>query len=90
MNMNQDDVRASARTVSDAGAAVERVAGATSASHSTIGRVGMAISAIKLGARLLPAGVRLIKRYPVASAVAIAGLVWVLYSRRAAGRSADW
>ena len=72
----------SAQTASEAGAFVEKAAGAAAPTNSTLGRIGAAASAIKIGARLLPGAWRLMKRYPVASSLTIAGLIWAAYAMR--------
>ena len=82
MGIFHDDVGRSARALSEMGSFVERAAHATNPSHSTIARVGAAVSVAKLGSRLLPAGWRLFKRYPLASTLAVAGLAVAVYLAR--------
>jgi hypothetical protein len=76
MNTQPHDGGQSAQTASQAGAFVEKAAGAAAPSNSMLGRVGAAASAIKIGAKLLPGAWRMMKRYPVTSSLAIAGLLW--------------
>jgi len=84
MSLDRDDLGKSARTVADAGGFVERAAHLAKPSTSTMGRIGAAISVAKLGRRVLPAGWRLAKRYPVASALAVAGILLAVYLTRPA------
>jgi hypothetical protein len=77
----------SARTTSDTGAFVAKAADAATPSNSVVGRVGAAASAVSIGARLLPTGWRMLRRYPLAATVAIAGLVCVAYLVRPARKS---
>jgi len=88
MRIHPDRVREPVKTASEAGAFVEKAAGAAQPSTSTLGRVGAAATAVKLGARLVPAAWRLLKRYPVASALGAAGLIWAVYLMRATRTSA--
>jgi len=62
-----------------AGSFVEKAASAGSPGHATLGRIGQTAGAVQLGARLLPAFWRFIKRHPVGGAVAIAALAGVAY-----------
>lgn len=71
-----------ARTASDAGALVESAIGAATPTNSVLGRVGAAAAAVQIGARLLPVGWRMLKRYPFAASLAIAGLVYASYLAR--------
>ena len=82
MSTRRVDFGRSAQTASHAGAFVQSVAGVANPSKSALGRVAAAVSAAKLGARVLPAGWRLVKRYPVASAVTVAALVGLVYLTR--------
>lgn len=84
MGIIHDEVGRSARALSDMGSFVERAAHATNPSHSTIGRVGAAVAVAKLGGRLLPAGWRLFRRYPLGSTMAVGGAALVLYLARQA------
>jgi hypothetical protein len=90
MNIHADDVRQSARHVSDAGAVAEKAAGAADSSRSTLGRVGLAISAVKLGARLLPMATRLARRYPLGAVLVVAGAAWMVYSSRSGRMSSRY
>jgi hypothetical protein len=86
MSTQHTDADQSAKTTSEAGAFVEKAAGAATPTNSMLGRVGAAASAIKIGARLLPAAWRLMKRYPVASSFVIAGALWAAYAMRTGDR----
>jgi hypothetical protein len=88
MRMSPEDLSRSARAFSDAGAFVERAAHIARPSNSALGRLTAAASAASLGARLLPAGWRLFKRYPVPSALAVGGVVLAVYLARASRMSA--
>jgi hypothetical protein len=82
MSTNPNTLDDSAGATSDASAFVEKAAGATNPSRSTVGRITAAASAISLGARALPAGLRLFRRYPVASGLVVAGLIWAALAAR--------
>ena len=82
MNTPADSVRESASTVAHTGEFVEKTAAAASVKKSRLGRVAAGISGVQLGARLLPAALRMVRRYPLASALVIAGLVLMAYSAR--------
>jgi len=86
MNTQHSHEGQSAQTASEAGAFVENAAGAAAPTNSTLGRVGAAVSAVQIGARLLPGAWRLIKRHPVASSLTIAGLLWAAYAMRPSTR----
>jgi hypothetical protein len=82
MSFRHDDVGRSARALSALGVFVDRAAHAVNPSRSKLGRTAAVVSVAKLGARLLPAGWRLFKRYPLASTVAISGILLALYATR--------
>ncbi len=82
--MDPENVGHSARAVSDAGAFVERAAHATRSSNSSFARVGAAVSAVRLGARLLPAARRLFRRHPLAGTLLVVGVIGGLYLTRSA------
>ena len=71
-----------ARTTSRAAALVERTSVAASSSHPTSGRISAAISTVGLSVRLLPTGLRLFRRHPVGSSLALMGILWVLRNSR--------
>jgi hypothetical protein len=87
MSMNTSTNDESAQTASDAGAFVQKAAHVGDGSSSAIGRVGAAASAVSVGARLLPAGMRLLRRYPIAGTLVVAGIALAIYSLR--GRTTD-
>ncbi len=74
-----------AQMASDAGALAENVAGAARPSSSTLGRLGKTVAAVKIGARLIPTGWRLLKRYPVGSSLVIVALGAIWYGLRQSG-----
>ena len=87
MNTGAGALDDSAKTASDASAFVQKAAHLSDDSNSMIGRVGAAASAVSLGARLLPAGLRLFKRYPIPATLIVGGLAVAVYFMR--GRSED-
>jgi hypothetical protein len=80
----------SAKTASDASAFVQKAAHVSDDSNSVIGRVGAAASAVSLGARLLPGGLRLLRRYPIAGTLVVAGVVLAVYSLRGKGTREEY
>jgi len=82
MSIRHDDLGRSGRALSDLGSFVERAARAANPSRSKLGRATAVVTVAKLGAQLLPVGWRLARRYPVASTVAIAGILLALYASR--------
>ena len=80
--MKTSAIDESAKTASDASAFVQKAAHVSDDSNSVIGRVGAAASAVSLGARLLPAGLRFLRRYPIAGTLVVAGIALAVYSLR--------
>ena len=68
--------------MADTGHLLERIAHAVGPASPMLGRVAAAVSIVKLGARLVPAGGRLIRRYPAGSALVAAGILGVAYLLR--------
>lgn len=64
-----------ASVASDAGALLQRMAGAVAPSRSTVGRIVSTAAAAKAGARLFPTAWRLFKRHPLSASFIIVGLV---------------
>ncbi len=64
------------------GSLVEKVASAGSPERATLGRIGKGAAAVQIGARLVPAAWRFLKRHPMGGSVAIAALFWVAYMMR--------
>jgi len=64
------------------GSFVEKVASAGSPERAALGRIGKGAAAVQIGARLIPAAWRFVKRHPMGGSVAIAALVWVAYMMR--------
>ena len=83
MSVDPDQLRQSGRKLSETGTLVERAVHAARGSNSTLGRIAAAISAVELGARLIPAGARLLRRYPVGSLLLIVGCLGALYMMNA-------
>lgn len=89
MSVDPDQLRQSGRKLSETGTLVERAVHAARTSNSTLGRIAAAISVVELGARVIPAAGRLLRRYPVGSLLLVAGFVGALYvmsARQAAHR----
>lgn len=80
--MNTAAINESAQTASDASAFVQKATHVSDESKSVIGRVGAAASAVSLGARLLPAGMRLLRRYPIMGTLVVAGVALAVYALR--------
>jgi hypothetical protein len=78
-SMTTQDATEAADVAAQTGSFVEKVASAGSPERATLGRIGKSAAAVKIGARLLPALWRFIKRHPVGGSVAIAALVGVTY-----------
>lgn len=83
MRVDPDALKHSGRTLADAATLIERAAHTVAPSSSTLGRLVAAVSVARLGARLIPAGQRLLRRYPVASLLVVAGFLGALYLTRA-------
>jgi hypothetical protein len=82
MSANPDTLAQSAGAASDASAFVEKAAGAANPTRSTMGRITAAVSAVSLGARVLPTGLRLFRRHPVLSSLALTGVIWAVLAAR--------
>ncbi len=82
MSVDPDHLGWSGSKLADAGRLAERAAHAIGPGSSALGRVVAAVSVVKLGARVLPAGGRLLRRYPVASVLVVAGFLGALYLAR--------
>ena len=81
--MNTQDSGEAAEAAAKAGSFVEKAAAAGSEDRGTLSRLGKGAAAVQLGARLLPAFWRFIKRHPLGGSVAIVALVGVAYLVRA-------
>ena len=82
MSVDTEILRRSGRTLADAATLVERAAHTLAPSSSTLERMAAAVTVARLGARLLPAGGRLLRRYPVGSVLLAAGFIGALYLLR--------
>jgi len=80
--MTSQDAAEAAEVTAKTGSFVEKVAAAGSPERATLGRIGKAAAAVQLGARVLPAFWRFVKRHPVGGSVAVAALVGVAYLMR--------
>lgn len=87
MRLDPDHLGRSGRHLADTGRLLQWAAHVTHPESSGLERVTAAVALITLGARLLPAGGRLLKRYPVASLLVAAGLLGALYLSRPPLRS---
>lgn len=83
MRVDPDASRHSGRTLADAVMLIERAAHTVAPSSSILGRIVAAASVARLGARLIPVGGRLLRRYPAGSLLAAAGFLGALYLIRA-------
>ncbi len=84
--MTTQDSGEAAKVAAHAGSFVEKAAGAGSPERGTLSRIGEGAAAVKVGARLLPALWRFIKRHPVGGSLAVAALVGVAYWMRTDAR----
>lgn len=82
MSVDPDHLGRSGRTLADIGALIERLAHAVGPASPALGRVAAAVSVARLGARLIPAGGRLIRRYPAVSLLVLGGCLGALYLAR--------
>lgn len=82
MSVDPDRPGRSGGTLADAGYLLERIAHAVAPASPTLGRVAAAISIARLGARLLPAGARVLRRHPVGSLLVVAGVLGAVYLLR--------
>lgn len=87
MSVDADQLGRSGGTLADTGHLLERIAHAVGPASPMLGRVAAAVSIVRLGARLLPAGGRLVRRYPVGSALVAAGILGVVYLLRSQASS---
>jgi hypothetical protein len=76
----------SAGVASDASNMADEVEGAANPTRPTSARLAAAISAVSLAARILPTGLRLLRRYPVGSSLAAVGLICLLVEVRSKRR----
>jgi hypothetical protein len=89
VNANPNTLGESARAASDASDLAENAAGAANPARPTSARISAAVSAIALGTRVLPAGLRLFRRYPVTSTLALAGVIWTVLAARSQSSGAS-
>ena len=82
MGIRHDQAGRSGRALLELGAFVERAARAANPSRSKLGRAAAVVTVARLGVRLLPAGWRLLRRYPLASTLAVSGILVALYATR--------
>jgi hypothetical protein len=87
MSTSPNTLDVSAGTASDTNGFAEKAVGTGSPARSAMDRV-TAASAVNLGARLLPTGLRLFERYPGTSALAVAGVLWAVLEARSQSRAA--
>lgn len=79
--MTPNSTDESVQVASASGTLAKKVAGAADPAKSLPGRLGDTAAAALLATRLLPAGWRLLKRYPLPSLLVILGVAWA-YSLR--------
>jgi hypothetical protein len=82
MSVDPDRLGQSGGTLADAGHLLERVAHALGPASPMLGRVAAAVSIARLGARLLPAGGRMLRRHPLGSLLVVAGVLGAFYLLR--------
>lgn len=82
MSVDPDHLGHSGGTLADAGHLLERIAHAAGPVSPALARVAAAISIARLGAQLLPAGARMLRRYPAGSLLVIAGMLSAVYLLR--------
>lgn len=82
MSVDADHLGRPGGTLADAGHLLERIADAVGPASPMLGRVAAAVSIAQLGARLIPAGGRLIRRHPVGSTLVVAGILGFVYLLR--------
>lgn len=87
MSIHSESLSRSGRTMADAGRLLEWGAHAVHPATSALGRIAAWVYVAKLGARLIPAGGRLLRRHPAASLLVMAGFLGALYLAREQGRS---
>jgi len=85
MIVDPDHLGKSGGTLADVGRLVERAAHVVGPASSALGRIAAAVSVAKLGARLIPAGARLLRRYPAGSLLVLAAALGALYLIRSPG-----
>jgi hypothetical protein len=87
MRADLNSPEAQTRLASDATSLLEKTTAAMDPNRSSLGHTTSAVSAARLSVRVLPGSFRLMKRYPLASGLVIAGIICtalVLRSREAA------
>jgi hypothetical protein len=82
MSVDPDHPGASGGTLADAGHLLERIAQAVGPVSAALARVAAAISVARLGAQLLPAGGRMLRRHPIGSLLVVAGMLGAVYLLR--------
>jgi hypothetical protein len=82
MSIRHDNLGHSGRALAALGVFVERAAHAANPSRSKLGRAAAIVTLARLGAHLLPAGWRIARRYPLASTIAVSGILLALYATR--------
>lgn len=92
MSVDADHLGQAGDTPADAGHLLERIAHAVGPASPMPGRVAAAVSIVKVGARLVPAAGRLVRRHPVGSALVVAGILGAAYLLRpqASSRRSRW
>jgi len=82
MRVDPDRLGWSGGKLADVGHLAERAAHAIGPASSALGRLAAAVSVVRLGARVLPEGARLLRRYPAASLLLAAGALGAWYLAR--------
>lgn len=88
MSVHFESFSRSGRTMADAGRLLQWGTHAVHPATSALGRIAAGVYAAQLGARLIPAAGRLLRRHPVASSLVLVGFLGALYlAREQEGRS---
>ena len=88
MSVDPDRLGWSGNKLAEAGRLAERAAHVIGPASSALGRLTAAVSAVRLGVRVIPAGGRLLRRHPVASALVVVAALGALYLAAEPRRSA--
>jgi len=77
-----DNSKETALPVSHVRTFAENVVGAADSSRPRLERATAAASALSVGSELAPAALRLLRRYPFLTALAVAGAIWAVTAAR--------
>jgi membrane protein len=83
LHSHSDSWVSAATAASDAGALARKASQALDSGRSPVGRIMAAWSAVGLCVRVLPAGVRVIRRHPLPACLTVAAVLWGVFETRA-------